>query len=330
LFKFDTTQSALTQERREHVSGFFLCGFVKPLFLFALLGTTLCGSADQVILTTSADTTLIETAPTNNLGAATFFNAGTTQNYTKNRGLLKFDIAGNVPRGSRITRVELLLEVTRSPADGYAASVFDLHRVLKPWGEGSQTEPMVFPGLGVNATTNEATWQDRFALAGQPWTLPGAAPGDDYAVTSSAEQNIYDVGDSPYFFGPAPQMIADAQSWLDDPAANHGWLLKTRNESINFTARRFGSREDANRSPLLYIDFTPPLLLAPPQLSSNQVQVAFIAQPGHNYAIEARLGFSNAQNWQVVTNLGTFTETTNVAWSANVTGDQRFFRLRQD
>ncbi len=40
-------------------------------------------------------------------------------------------------------------------------------------------------------------------------------------------------------------MAADVQSWLDDPAANHGWVL-IGNEMVTVTAKRFGSRENAD------------------------------------------------------------------------------------
>jgi len=50
--------------------------------------------ADSAVLTSVADTTLIETAPDYNLGGALIVNAGTTQNFTRNRGLFRFDPTG--------------------------------------------------------------------------------------------------------------------------------------------------------------------------------------------------------------------------------------------
>jgi hypothetical protein len=56
-------------------------------------------------------------------------------------------------------------------------------------------------------------------------------------------------------------MVADVQSWLDDPEGNYGWLLKG-NEEDRATARRFGSRESENPEarPRLTVEY----ILPPP------------------------------------------------------------------
>src|SRR2546421_11941802 len=105
--------------------------------------------ADSAVLTSVADTTLIETAPDNNLGGALIVNAGTTQNFTRNRGLFRFDPIGRIPTGSHITKVDFVVVVSGQPKDGYTSSSFGLHRVLKPWGEGDKESPdPVHPGQG--------------------------------------------------------------------------------------------------------------------------------------------------------------------------------------
>src|SRR2546430_105253 len=97
--------------------------------------------ADSVVLTSVADTTLIEAAPDNNLGGAPIVNAGTTQTFTRNRGLFRFDIASEIPPGSRITRVDFVVAVTGKPNEPPPPSTFGLHRVLQPWGEGDKASP---------------------------------------------------------------------------------------------------------------------------------------------------------------------------------------------
>ena len=39
-----------------------------------------------------------------------------------------------------------------------------------------------------------------------------------------------------------PGITSDVQSWIDNPASNHGWLLKG-DESLSGTARKLTSRE---------------------------------------------------------------------------------------
>jgi hypothetical protein len=52
-------------------------------------------------------------------------------------------------------------------------------------------------------------------------------------------------------------MVADVQSWLDDPASNFGWLL-LGDETTSLTARRFDTREAPNSAlrPALEITFS--------------------------------------------------------------------------
>ncbi|MBI5800835.1 MAG: DNRLRE domain-containing protein [Verrucomicrobia bacterium] len=211
--------------------------------------------ADSVTLRPVADTTLIETAPNNNLGGQPFANSGTTQNFTKNRALFRFDVSA-IPTGAQVDSVSLAFEVTRQPVDGYAPADFGLHRMLVSWGEGAQTTANPgSPGQGAPAAPGEATWLARFAQTGPNWAAPGGLAGTDFAATSSAGQSIYSTANSPYFFT-SSQLAADVQLWLANPSENYGWMLLANDEGPNFTARRFGSREDSINAPQLAVQFT--------------------------------------------------------------------------
>jgi hypothetical protein len=50
-------------------------------------------------------------------------------------------------------------------------------------------------------------------------------------------------------------MVADVQSWLNNPAANFGWLVLGDESEIG-TAKRFDTRESAS-PPVLTIQFRP-------------------------------------------------------------------------
>lgn len=62
-----------------------------------------------------------------------------------------------------------------------------------------------------------------------------------------------------YQFQSNPQLIADVQSWLLDPANNHGWII-VGPEGDEQTARRIDSRESASimSRPLLTVQYTLP------------------------------------------------------------------------
>ena len=225
----------------------------------ALLTTTACGllatlpvAADTLTLQPIADTTLFSIAPDNNLGGASFFNAGTAGNGHLNRALLQFDLTG-IPLGSQIIGVSLSMDVIREPAADRQNSLFSLRRVFVPWGEGIQVpaEPNS-PGLGSPAAPGEVTWNHRF-VGGAPWTIPGGRAGTDFSTVLSSTAFVYGVGD-PVMFEATPELLADLQYWVDNPAANFGWLMMTEAEEVRRTARSFASRE-SGFGPMLTVEF---------------------------------------------------------------------------
>lgn len=249
-----------------------------------------CLRADVVTLPPVADTTLVETTPTNSLGAVEFFNAGTTQNYTRNRGLVRFEVAGNVPAGSRILGARVQIEVTRRPRDGFDTAFFGLHRMKVSWGEGAASLqfPDTSPGLGGPALPGDATWTHRFWGTELTWAEPGGKEAVDYEAKPGSDAIIYGLEDSPYVFESRPALVKDVQLWLDSPADNFGWMIRPSNEGSNFTARRIGSRESSS-PPLLLIEYTPPA--ATPELGivrsdSGGFTVSFQAEAGVAYRLE--------------------------------------------
>lgn len=224
------------------------------MILFSALGGN--SQAATIGLYAVADTTLIEPQPDHNNGGQEFLNAGITQNYTRMHGLMRFDLSA-LPANAVIENVTLTLEVVGQPRDGFNAGVFGLYRMLKPWGEGNKVaQDDLSPGLGAPATAGEATWNDRFALMGQPWGAPGGAAGIDYVADVSSTLTVYGLGDSPYNFPSETTLIEDVQLWVDNPSANHGWMLKALSEEENFTARRFATRESGDFGPYLQIEYS--------------------------------------------------------------------------
>jgi hypothetical protein len=149
----------------------------------------------------------------------------------------------------------------REPRENSTGSSFSLHRVLRPWGEGTKThdgtpDQPISPGLGGPATAGDATWNDRFFGGGSPWTVPGGAIGVDYSGARSAELEMGGTFNSPYTFASDPALVNDVQFWLDHPESNFGWMLVSDFEDIHSTARTFASREDLyDRAPRLDVQF---------------------------------------------------------------------------
>lgn len=201
----------------------------------------------EVKITASKDNTLYENASgsfSNGSGAAFF--AGKNNHGEVRRGLLAFDLAGNLPAGARLESVTLSLNMSRTLPGAQAVS---LHRVLADWGEG-MSNATGEEGGGAAAASGDATWIHTFFNT-QRW----ANAGGDFSATASATQNVAGLGQ--YTWGSTPEMVADVQSWLDAPAGNFGWLL-LGNEQANASAKRFDARENpviANR-PVLTVTYT--------------------------------------------------------------------------
>src|SRR5438034_7930639 len=203
-------------------------------------------SAATISIMPSKDNTLYEFDPddgdhSNALGI--HFFTGETAMSELRRGVLAFDIAGSIPPGSTIIGVILSLNCSRVFSD--TARTVELHRLLADWGEGTSHAPGE-EGDGAPATTNDATWRHRFFD-----TIFWAMQGGDFSATVSASQVVGPVGQ--YTWSSA-QMVADVQSWLDNPSSNFGWLV-LGDESTNATSKRFDTRESAS-PPVLTIEYT--------------------------------------------------------------------------
>ncbi len=203
--------------------------------------------ADIININPIKDNTLYEYVPaegdlSNALGF--HFFAGTTATGELRRGVLAFNIAGNIPAGARITSVSLSLNMSRTAFD--TDRIVELHRLFANWGEGT-SQASGEEGTGAPATPNDATWRHRFFD-----TIFWANQGGDFAGLVSASQAVGAVGI--YTWSSSP-MIGDVQSWLNNPATNFGWLV-LGDESENATAKRFDTRESAN-PPVLTIQYTP-------------------------------------------------------------------------
>lgn len=192
----------------------------------------------------SRDNTLYESA-TGALsnGAGFHLFAGRTAQPELRRGLLAFDVAGNVPAGATITGASLTLNLSKAISGALPVS---LHRVLGDWGEGTADAPGE-EGIGAPAAGGDATWLHTFSPS-DFWLTPG---GDFDPVPSSTTAVGSTFG--PYTWDATPEMLADLEAWLNDPATNYGWLL-LGDEVTLASAKRFDSRE-SSVPPVLTVHF---------------------------------------------------------------------------
>jgi hypothetical protein len=269
-----------------------------------------------------ADTGILESNPSNNLGGLSSVPCGTTP-MGRSRALFRFDL-GQLPTNATVTAVELRLTVTVVP-NGGVGSIFQLNRALRDWGEGVGG-PM---GAGSPAKTNEATWNDRF-YPSLPWGTAGGAAGVDFATGFSATNFVDGLGD--YNFGTATGMVSDVQLWLANPGTNFGWMLMSQDEGTVFTVRRFATREDPAHAPVLTVFYLLPTPAVPPTISAlkvegGQINFTFQAESNLTYAVEFR-GSLGAGSWNSLTNVPSREEAGVVSIFDPQTSSNRFYRVR--
>jgi hypothetical protein len=197
-----------------------------------------------VVLTPSRDNTLFEEPQggrSNGVGPHLF--VGATASDSRRRALLAFDVAAQVPPGSRITRVTLALHVSMTIT---GAQSMALHRVSANWGEGLSNAGFSHDGGGAPSRPGDATWVHRF-FPDSLWSTTGG----DFERTADAATVISGASGT----WESAAMVTRVQQWLDQPATNFGWIV-IGNEDESTTTKRFDSREmqPAESQPSLTIE----------------------------------------------------------------------------
>ncbi|HRJ11158.1 MAG TPA: PQQ-dependent sugar dehydrogenase [Prosthecobacter sp.] len=206
------------------------------------------------------------------------------------RALLSFNVE-IIPPEAALVSASLKLRLNKLGPGG-SGTPMALHRLNQTWGEGTSKNPSDV-GTGAPATPGDATWSHRFHDT-STWTTPGGV----FEAAPSAAATA-DVGT--ITFGPSAQMLADAQAWHADPAANAGWMLRG-DETQNETVGRFDSKEVGQVFPELEIQYQLPPPVPPfgtwlkgkfPALLTGQFVDIFDDQEGDSIPLllEYALGF---------------------------------------
>lgn len=292
--------------------------------LLPLLVLTLSASAETITLTPAADTAMLSLNPANNYGALTTVPVGPIAKPNQfARALIRFDVAAALPPGAVVTNVTLTVRMTKESISGPADAVA-LHRLLVDWGEGTKSSG----NHGAAATAGEANWTAR-KLGSADWAAPGAQSGSDFAAAASGSLNWNEPGS--YTFGSAAGLVADVQSWIDNPAQNQGWLLKSEQESIVGAAKRVVTREGSPaQRPQLVIGYSAPVPFEPtltaPRLIGGDFELRYPLAPGNTYELRA-LDDPRATTFTVLTNHIVKLVGIEATYAEPVSAAQRFYQL---
>lgn len=220
----------------------------------------------------SADTTLVEELPDNNMGGHTHVAAGTTGILTDRRGLFLFDLS-DIPPGTPVLAASFHVAVVGTPLFGDVNSNFSLYRLLNDWGEGEG-----IGNVGMPASEGDATWLSNHHSV-ELWS----SPGGDFSPQPSATTFVAGLGQ---YTWSGPGLLVDVQSFVDNSDQNFGWILISDLEGTSRTARRFGSQE-GGRSATLEIellappcDFTGEAACTPEDIDQLMLEIIDVAQGG--------------------------------------------------
>ncbi len=215
----------------------------------------------SVSLTPVQDNSLIQyQAPQYSGGASPYIYVGLEHySLTKMRGLVDFNVAGSIPAGSTINSVTLTVTIELTNSTTFVTPTVQLHDVLSNWGQGTGTPTAYMPPFSPT-TTNDATWTNTFYPT-QNWKTPGG----DFSSTVSGSA-VFGADYTNSTFNSTSQMVADVQSWLNNPSTNFGWLM-LGDETQN-SGKMIGSMHSSS-PPTLTIDYTAPAKPADLTVSSS-------------------------------------------------------------
>ncbi len=232
---------------------------VWGLVIAVLAGGAAAARADVIVLRQgldgyvgTRDTSMMSESGALTAGGDDKFFVGRTQGRLgtlNRRALLEFDLDA-IPPGATITRVSLTLRLIGF-GTGVTTDTIELHALSRDWGEGT----VPGPGGGAQggaAMPGDATWSHSF-LDRTTWDTPGG----DFAETVSTSLSVGPASGLKTFPS-TPELVADIQGWVDDPAIHFGWILignETTGGSIKLWVSKESSLTDVR--PTLEIEFEP-------------------------------------------------------------------------
>lgn len=238
------------------------CG-LTPLLLAAMVAGTGCSDDDEpvvpapcnqcaIAIPAAQDNTLYEPDGdrSNGVGAEMYVGLSNDAQPQIRRALVGFDVHAYVPTGATVDSVRLTVTTITGSLTPYRAR---LYRLSRDWGEGASNA--AGQPDGAQAAPGDATWTDTF-WPDSTWASPG---GDFVSVPSGSTDVAGAITTST--FQTTPQMVADVQAWLDDPASNFGWLIRgNENGALSGSLKGFGTQQnpDTQRRPSLKIFYRTP------------------------------------------------------------------------
>jgi hypothetical protein len=181
-------------------------------------------------------------------GSGDHIFAGVAGNGFVHRALIHFTLPDTIPADANITSAVLVMNRSTVAPNGNEKPI-RLFKVTSDWGEGASDAPSG-EGAGAEAEENDATWVYRF-YDSEEWDREGGDFESRALATWESSPSTTPT------WGSTEEMIADVQSWLDDPSSNFGWMLRG-DENADRSSNRFDSKDNFREEnwPVLTITYT--------------------------------------------------------------------------
>ena len=216
---------------------------MKKTILIFLSAISFTSIAQTVTLSPLQSAVIYENKPDNTKGDPSFFPIGKSNGGTVKRGLMKFDIAGNVPSGATIDSVKLTIGYSQGSVPGVDPTI-NFHPIISNFGWTAGLGGA--PQDGTAANPGELTWNNA-AHGSIAWASPGGGSGIDFTAAPTASTVISGYGTYVW-----TGMKTEVQAWLDNPVINGGWMIKSNETNFGSAVRLDSDASTSEPSLLIY------------------------------------------------------------------------------
>ena len=205
----------------------------------------------------AADTFINSAFPDNNNGLSPSIYTGHNGQGGAMRGLIRFALPADLQGRVTVSRVRLTMTtrgLSLTETAPPTAAVETLRAVGASWTEGTgvgEAMTQFTVGQACASAGSGATWNQANCVA-------GAWAGGTVTATASGSANVPAAIDTAVVWDSAAGgdgMVADVQSWIDNPGGNNGWRIDSSTEGgATGQSQKFYARESSTSPPSLAVD----------------------------------------------------------------------------
>lgn len=209
------------------VTGFLSRVALRTFSGIVILMCAASANAQSGVATIAAESTVYENEPNSNGGSYSLYCIGNHATDATRRGYARFTLP-EIPAGAIVTRVvyDFTQDRVRMFGEGPKSANIEIRRVTESWAEGTGVQGGG-PCGGGEFVVAGVTWNTRPAVNAALSATAFLPVTNETAILIDTDIGEDDDG-----------LIADVQTWVDDPSLNFGWEFRVTEEDVADNARR--------------------------------------------------------------------------------------------